>query len=138
MILGDGPLGFVINGKEFPAITPIEVRNGERVRVRMANLGGLNHPMHLHGGHFTVVAKDGFPLPAPQEMNTLSMAPGETYDVVLQAEEPGTWLWHCHVLSHVTGAKDKDGVPTAAGMIGVVQVSDGKTAMVSPAEHKNH
>jgi len=122
MIVGDGPLGFVINGKEFPAITPIEVTRGERIRVRMANLGGLYHPMHLHGGHFTVVAKDGFPVANPQDMNTLSLAPGETYDVILQAEEPGTWLWHCHVLSHVTGPKDENGNPTHAGMIGVVQV----------------
>ena len=138
MIVGDGPLGFVINGKEFPAITPIQVRKGERVRVRMANLGGLYHPMHLHGGHFTVVAKDGFPLPAPQDMNTLSLAPGETYDVILRAEEPGTWLWHCHVLSHVTGPKGPDGLPTVGGMVGVVQVTDGRTAAVDHGNHTTH
>lgn len=128
MIVSDGPLGFTINGKEFPAVQPIEVRAGERVRVRMANLGGLYHPMHLHGGHFTVVAKDGFPGSAPQDMNTLSIAPGETYDVILHAEETGTWLWHCHVLSHVTGPKNPDGTPTNAGMIGIVKVTDGRTA----------
>lgn len=138
MILGDGPLGFVINGKEFPEITPIKVQKGEKVRVRMANLGGLYHPMHLHGGHFTVVSKDGFDLPAPQDMNTLSIAPGETFDVVLRAEETGIWLWHCHVLSHVTGPKDANGIPTTAGMIGVVQVEDGKTPTKSIADHKNH
>lgn len=138
MIVGDGPLGFVINGKEFPAITPIQVRKGERVRVRMANLGGLYHPMHLHGGHFTVVAKDGFPVPAPQDMNTISLAPGETYDVILRAEEPGTWLWHCHVLSHVTGPKGPDGLPTVGGMVGVVQVTDGKTAAVDHSNHTTH
>ena len=138
MILGDGPLGFVINGKEFPEITPIKVQKGETVRVRMANLGGLYHPMHLHGGHFSVVSKDGFDLPAAQKMNTLSIAPGETFDVVLRAEETGIWLWHCHVLSHVTGPKDANGVPTTAGMIGVVQIEDGKTPMKPITEHKNH
>jgi FtsP/CotA-like multicopper oxidase with cupredoxin domain len=127
MILGDGPLGFVINGKEFPMIEPIKMQKGERIRVRMGNLGGLYHPMHLHGGHFTVVAKDGFPVPAPQDMNTISIAPGETYDVILHAEEPGTWLWHCHVLSHVTGPKDENGVDTVSGMVGVVQVEDDAT-----------
>lgn len=135
MILGDGPLGFVINGKEFPQVQPIQVSQGERVRVRMANLGGLYHPMHLHGGHFTVVAKDGFELAAPQNMNTLSIAPGETFDVVLRAEEPGTWLWHCHVLSHVTGPKGDDGVPTVAGMVGVVQVSEDTTQTAHAGEH---
>lgn len=138
MIIGDGPLGFVINGKEFPMIEPIKVTKGERIRVRMANLGGLYHPMHLHGGHFTVVAKDGFPVPAPQDMNTLSIAPGETFDVILKAEEPGIWLWHCHVLSHVTGPKDENGIPTVAGMVGVVQVEDGKTALPDIKNHKNH
>ena len=138
MILGDGPLGFVINGKEFPAITPIDVKKGERVRVRMANLGGLYHPMHMHGGHFQVVAKDGFPLPAPQDMNTLSLAPGETFDVVMEAREPGTWLWHCHVLSHVTGPKGPDGVPTAAGMIGVIQVQGDDVASVDHSKHTTH
>ena len=134
MILGDGPLGFVINGKEFPEIQPIEVERGELVRVRMANLGGLYHPMHLHGGHFSVVAKDGFELPAPQRMNTISIAPGETFDVMLRAEEPGTWLWHCHVLSHVTGPKDANGDPTVAGMVGVVQVGE---ATVDVANHRH-
>jgi FtsP/CotA-like multicopper oxidase with cupredoxin domain len=138
MIIGDGPLGFVINGKEFPMIEPIKVQKGERIRVRMANLGGLYHPMHLHGGHFTVVAKDGFPVPAPQDMNTLSIAPGETFDVILKAEEPGVWLWHCHVLSHVTGPKDENGIPTVAGMVGVVQVEDGKMALPDMKNHKNH
>ena len=134
MILGDGPLGFVINGKEFPEISPIRVERGERVRVRMANLGGLYHPMHMHGGHFTVVAKDGFPVANPQDMNTLSIAPGETFDVVLEAEETGTWLWHCHVLSHVTGPKDANGDPTTAGMVGVIQVGE-PTADVANHRH---
>ena len=138
MIVGDGPLGFVINGKEFPATTPIEVKKGEQIRVRMANLGGLYHPMHLHGGHFTVVAKDGFPLAAPQDMNTLSLAPGETYDVLLRANEPGTWLWHCHVLSHVTGVKGPDGLPTVAGMVGVVQVHGPDVALPDPKAHTTH
>lgn len=138
MLLGDGPLGFVINGKEFPMTEPIRIRQGERVRVRMANLGGLYHPMHLHGGHFTVAAKDGFPLAEPQRMNTLSIAPGETYDVILVGDAPGTWLWHCHVLSHVTGPKDETGMPTVAGMVGIVQVDDGKTALIPPTEHRHH
>lgn len=134
MILGDGPLGFVINGKEFPEIQPIEVQRGELVRVRVANLGGLYHPMHLHGGHFSVVAKDGFELPEPQRMNTLSIAPGETFDVMLRVEQAGTWLWHCHVLSHVTGPRGADGLPTTAGMVGVVQVGE---ASVDVAQHRH-
>jgi manganese oxidase len=138
MILGDGPLGFIVNGKEFPLIEPIHMKMGERVRVRMANLGGMYHPMHLHGGFFTVIAKDGFPLPEPQDMNTLSLAPGETWDVILHPQFGGTWIWHCHVLSHATGPRDADGNETSTGMIGVVVVDDGSTELADMSQHTNH
>ena len=137
-LLGDGPLGYVINGKEFPLTQPIEMEQDERVRVRIANLGAQHHPMHLHGMSFTVVAKDGFPLDSPMEMNTLDVAPGETWDVILEPQYTGTWIWHCHVLSHATGPPDEDGNETSAGMIGAVVVhgDDGEVADLS--EHTNH
>lgn len=138
MMLSDGPLGFTINGKEFPMTRPIEMKLGERVRVRIANLGGMYHPMHLHGGFFTVVAKDGFELPEPERGNTLSVAPGETWDIILHPQFAGTWLWHCHVLSHATGPKDEDGNDTSAGMIGVVIVDDGETPQPDMSNHTNH
>jgi manganese oxidase len=138
MLLGDGPLGFIINGKEFPMIEPIQMKLGERVRVRMANLGAMYHPMHMHGGFMTVIAKDGFPLPAPQKMNTISIAPGETWDVILHPQYGGTWIWHCHVLSHATGPRDADGNETAAGMIGVIVVDDGETPLVDMSNHTHH
>lgn len=137
MLLADG-MGYVINGKEFPMTEPINMRMGERVMVRMANLGAMYHPMHLHGGYFYVVAKDGFSLPAPQKMNTLSLAPGETWDIILAPQFGGTWIWHCHVLSHATGPRDADGNETAAGMIGVVVVDDGRTPLADMSNHTHH
>ena len=137
MLLADG-MGYVINGKEFPMTEPIEMKMGERVKVRMANLGAMYHPMHLHGGYFYVVAKDGFPLPEPQKMNTLSLAPGETWDIILAPQFGGTWIWHCHVLSHATGPRDADGNETAAGMIGVVVVDDGQTILADMSNHTHH
>jgi manganese oxidase len=137
MLLADG-MGYVINGKEFPMTEPINIRMGERVRVRMANLGAMYHPMHLHGGYFYVIAKDGFPLDTPQKMNTLSLAPGETYDIILAPQFGGTWIWHCHVLSHATGPRDADGNETAAGMIGVVVVDDGRTPLADMSNHTHH
>jgi manganese oxidase len=138
MLLGDGPLGFVINGKEFPMIEPIKMKMGERVRVRMANLGAMYHPMHMHGGFMTVIAKDGFPVPQPQKINTISIAPGETWDVILHPQFAGTWIWHCHVLSHATGPRDADGNETAAGMIGVIIVDDGQTPLADMSNHTHH
>jgi manganese oxidase len=138
MLLADGPLGFVINGKEFPLIEPIQMKMGERVRVRVANLGSMYHPMHLHGGYFDVVAKDGFELPHPRRENTLSVAPGETWDLILHPQYAGVWIWHCHVLSHVTGPRDEAGHETAAGMIGLVIVDDGETVLADVSEHRHH
>jgi manganese oxidase len=138
MLLGDGTLGYIVNGKGFPDIPAIEMAMGERVRVRMANLGAMVHPMHLHGGFFDVVAKDGFALPAPQRMNTISINPGETYDVILHPQYAGVWIWHCHVLSHATGPRDEDGNETAAGMIGVVIVDDGNTPLPDMSNHTHH
>ena len=137
MLLADG-LGYTINGKEFPMTEPIRMKLGERVRVRIANLGAMYHPMHMHGGFMTVIAKDGFPVPMPQQINTISVAPGETWDVILAPQYAGTWLWHCHVLAHATGPKDANGFETAAGMIGAIVVEDGVTAVVDPAAHTNH
>ncbi len=93
---------FTINGKSYPATTPIAVRQGQLVRLRIVNPSQTLHPMHLHGLDMAVVAKDGEALPQPQRLNTLDVAPGDTYDVVILASAPGTWLFHCHDLHHVT------------------------------------
>lgn len=99
---------FLINGQAYPAVEPWTVRQGETVRVRVINISNLNHPMHLHGHDFTVIAKDGEPIrPQNQQvMNTLSVDPGETYDIVFRADNPGAWVFHCHELHHT----ENDGV----------------------------
>jgi FtsP/CotA-like multicopper oxidase with cupredoxin domain len=93
---------FTINGKAFPLAPPWMVRKGELIRVRIINISNLVHPMHLHGHDFTVVAKDGESVRpgAQMTMNTLSVSPGETFDVVVRADNPGIWVWHCHELHH--------------------------------------
>jgi hypothetical protein len=66
------------------------------------------------------------------------VAPGETWDVILAPQFAGTWLWHCHILAHATGPKDKNGYDTAAGMIGAIVVEDGATPAVDLSNHRNH
>jgi uncharacterized cupredoxin-like copper-binding protein len=115
MFLGDGPLGYVINGKSFPGGLPIVAKQGEWVLIHMANDGSLLHPMHLHGYHFQVVAQDGFPL-APQNRylaDTLVVAPGARYDILLHAVYPGAWAFHCHILPHVEGPQGMFGMVSA-------------------------
>ena len=95
---------FTINGKSFPATEPIAVDEGQLVRLRFLNPSQTIHPMHLHGMDMAIVAKDGEPLAEPQRINTLDLGQGETYDVVFLADNPGTWLLHCHDLHHASNA----------------------------------
>lgn len=113
MVLNDGPLGFTINGKGFPATEPIVAKQGDLIRIRYMNEGLQIHPMHLHGIPQKVVAKDGFDLPQPYMADTLLVAPGERYDVLVDATELGAWAFHCHVLSHVEGPDGMFGMVTA-------------------------
>ncbi|HJS27605.1 MAG TPA: multicopper oxidase domain-containing protein, partial [Actinomycetota bacterium] len=100
LFLGDGPTGFVLNGKEFPATQPIAAEVGDGVLIHLANDGAQIHPMHLHGYHFQVVAEDGFVLDPGQRYmaDTLMVAPGQRFDVLVRADYPGVWAYHCHIL----------------------------------------
>ncbi|HWP59816.1 MAG TPA: multicopper oxidase domain-containing protein [Candidatus Acidoferrales bacterium] len=93
---------FTVNGKSFPAAEPIKLAAGEKVRVRLINVGYQAHSMHLHGHSFVVTHRDGRPLEVHQEQDTLLIGPGERYDLVFTATNPGLWLFHCHVVPHVT------------------------------------
>lgn len=111
-ILTDGPLGFGINGKAFPATEPIVAQPGQRTLIRFMNEGLIIHPMHLHGQVMQVIAKDGVKLTVPYDVDTLNIAPGERYDVVVSNTNPGAWAFHCHILSHAESASGLHGMTT--------------------------
>jgi uncharacterized cupredoxin-like copper-binding protein len=113
MILNDGPLGFTLNGKSFPATEPIVAAKGDLVRIRYMNEGLQIHPMHLHGMPQKVIAKDGHPLENPYMADTVLVGPGERYDVLVEATELGAWAYHCHILSHAEGPDGMFGMVTA-------------------------
>jgi uncharacterized cupredoxin-like copper-binding protein len=113
MILNDGPLGFTINGKSFPATEPIVATQGQLVRIRYMNEGLQIHPMHLHGIPQLVIAQDGFLLPDPHYEDTVLIAPGQRVDVLVEASELGVWAFHCHVLTHAEGEDGMFGMVTA-------------------------
>jgi FtsP/CotA-like multicopper oxidase with cupredoxin domain len=113
MILNDGPLGFTLNGKGFPATEPIVATRGQTIRVRYMNEGLQIHPMHLHGIPQLVIAKDGYLLPMPHLEDTVLVAPGERVDVLIDASDPGVWAFHCHVLTHAEGPDGMFGMVTA-------------------------
>ncbi len=113
LFLGDGPLGYNLNAKSFPATEPIMATRDDWVLIHLANEGSMLHPMHLHGYHFEVVAQDGFPLDQPYMADTLVIAPGQRFDVLVHAVYPGVWAFHCHILPHVEGPEGMYGMVTA-------------------------
>jgi len=113
LVLNDAGVGLTINGKGFPHTQPIVAKTGDSLRLRYMNEGLLIHPMHLHGLPQTVFAKDGWALPQPYKCDTLSIAPGERYDVTVVCDEPGIWAFHCHILTHAESAHGMFGMVTA-------------------------
>jgi FtsP/CotA-like multicopper oxidase with cupredoxin domain len=118
-----GELGgfFVINGKAFPSTDVIEAKLGERVRIRLINLGEMVHPMHSHGFATKIVGTDGHPVPEAAQLlkDTVTIGPGERYDLEFVADNPGTWVYHCHILSHVQNKGVEPG-----GMSSVIKVTE--------------
>jgi manganese oxidase len=93
---------FLMNGKAGTAIDAIEVKEGERVRIRMINAGNQVHAMHTHGHSFKIIATDGNPVPQAAQLlkDTVLIGPAERYDVELVANNPGVWMFHCHINNH--------------------------------------
>ncbi len=112
-ILNDALGGYTINGKGFPATSAYIAKLGERVRFRFMNEGNMVHPIHLHGLTFEVFARDGYPLPQPFRCDTITVAPGERWDAIVAADNPGLWAFHCHILTHAESPH---------GMFGMVSV----------------
>jgi len=99
------PNYFTINGKSYPETETINMQVGERLRIRF--IGSNNnfvHPMHVHGGPFEIVETDGNVVPEEARLlkDTVNVDPGERYDVIWEAREPGKWLLHCHIPHHTS------------------------------------
>ncbi len=99
-----------IDGKTFSEAEPIRLRLGERVRITMVNDTMMNHPMHLHGMWMELENGKGAAIP---RQHTVNVKPAERLSVLVTADAPGPWAFHCHVLYHMD-----------AGMFRVVEVVD--------------
>jgi len=93
---------YSINAKSFPLTQPLRVKKGDVLRVRFIGAGDGFHEMHSHGHDMLVTHKDGLPLPAPYAVDTLLIGPGERYDAIIRMNNPGRFIFHDHVDSHVT------------------------------------
>ena len=102
---GAQPNYFTINGRAYPSTDTIPMKVGETLKVRfIGSNNGFIHPMHIHGGPFQVVALDGQTLQpsARYDADTINVGPGQRYDVIWKARNPGKWLIHCHIGHHTT------------------------------------
>jgi FtsP/CotA-like multicopper oxidase with cupredoxin domain len=90
-----------INGHLYPHVPMYVIRDGDVVVMHIDNHSGEVHPMHLHGHHVVVLARNGVPATgSPWWVDSLNVLPGETYDIAFVADNPGIWMDHCHNLKH--------------------------------------
>ena len=92
-----------LNGKSGPATTPLIVKQGDRVRIRLVNLGMDHHPMHLHGHQFYITGTEGGRVPesAWYPTNTALVGVAQAKDIEFDAVYPGDWMFHCHLPHHM-------------------------------------
>jgi CopA family copper-resistance protein len=90
---------WTLNGKKFSEAKPIELGYGERVKLTFVNDTMMAHPMHLHG--MFVQLDNGQPAARLPNKHIVSVPPGGSYSVLLTADEPGEWAFHCHLLFHM-------------------------------------
>ena len=92
-----------INGKAGPATTPMLVKLGERVRIRIVNLGMDHHPMHIHGHQFYVTGTEGGRIrsTAVEPGNTVLVGVAQARDIEFVANNEGDWHFHCHLPHHM-------------------------------------
>ena len=93
---------WTINGQVWPNITPIIVEEGKRIEMTFQNKSTMAHPMHLHGHTFQVTAIDGKPINGAMR-DTVLVLPGSSVAIQFDANHPGVWPLHCHVLYHREG-----------------------------------
>lgn len=92
-----------MNGKAGPAIMPLIVKLGHRVRIRLVNLGMDQHPIHLHGHQFYMTGTEAGRVPksAWYPQNTVLVGVAQARDIEFEATYPGDWLLHCHLPHHM-------------------------------------
>ena len=92
---------FTVNGAAYPLVPSIEVAEGDTVKVTVVNRTSEPHPMHPHGHHVQVLSRNGVaPSGSPLVLDTVDVLPGEVWELLLHADNPGIWMDHCHNLDH--------------------------------------
>lgn len=103
---------WTLNDQAWPESTPLVVNKGQRVEIVFKNNSSMSHPMHLHGHTFQITAIDGKPIEGALR-DTVLVLPNSTVAIQFDADNPGVWPLHCHILYHLE-----------AGMFTVLRYAD--------------
>lgn len=106
------------NGKSGPDCTPLVVKQGERVRIRLINMGMDHHPIHLHGHQFTMTGTEAGRVPEARWFaeNTVLVGVAQARDIELVAKYTGDWMLHCHLPHHMMNQMVSMAGPMTHGM----------------------
>lgn len=89
----------------------LTLRRNRSYLLQLVNDTAWHHPIHLHGHSFRVLSRNGVPTAHREWRDTVLMAPREEVEIALVADNPGDWMFHCHILDHQLG-----------GMMAVIRV----------------
>jgi FtsP/CotA-like multicopper oxidase with cupredoxin domain len=95
------PYSWSMDGEMWPHITPLMVKQGQRVEFELVNHTMMAHPIHLHGHSFQVVALDGQSIQGAVRDTVLVMPRPARVRIAFDADNPGRWAFHCHNLYHM-------------------------------------
>jgi FtsP/CotA-like multicopper oxidase with cupredoxin domain len=125
-VLGGNMMSYAwtINGATYPNRESLNVKEGERVELVNTNETGMSHPMHLHGHVFEVTEIDGQKISGAKR-DTILVPPKSTIKIIFDADDPGVWAYHCHILYHL-----------AAGMFAVLKYEGADTEFWQPDKTK--
>ena len=93
----------------------LTLRKGRSYVLALRNDTAWHHPMHLHGHAFRVIARNGQPTARREWQDTVLIGPRERADIAFVADNPGDWMFHCHILEHQAG-----------GMMGLFAFPEGR------------
>jgi FtsP/CotA-like multicopper oxidase with cupredoxin domain len=105
--------GMSITGGRQPEMTPlVTLKRGQSCVLALRNETAWWHPMHLHGHSFSVISRNGKPNPRQEWRDTVLVPPREAVEIAFVADNPGDWMFHCHVTDH-----------QESGMMGIVRIA---------------
>ena len=117
-MMGGGGATWAMNGMSMtgdgqPNMPPLlTLRKAQSCVLALRNETAWWHPMHLHGHSFRVISRNGKPSARREWRDTVLVPPRETVEIAFVADNPGDWMFHCHVTDH-----------QETGMMGIIRIA---------------